>query len=251
MSAAASPDPLITDSRQAAVREDWLDQVQEEILEPACRSSIRTTTSGTAGERYLLDDLLRDIGSGHDIRATVFVQCGAMYRADGPEELTPARRDGIRERRRGRARAAATARPAPAPASSASSTSRSATACAVLEAHMAAPAGASAASATAPPGTLAGDALNLGLPPPGPLAHPGFIAGAGSSRRSASARRLGLPHAAAACARARARRAGADRGGGPCRRAARRRALRRPPRRGLRGMAAATCWRSPPARTSW
>lgn len=39
--------------------------------------------------RYLLDELLADTGSGHNIVATVYVQCGAFYRADGPEELKP------------------------------------------------------------------------------------------------------------------------------------------------------------------
>jgi len=36
--------------------------------------------------RYLLDELLEDTGSGHNILATVFVECGAFYRADGPVE---------------------------------------------------------------------------------------------------------------------------------------------------------------------
>ena len=39
--------------------------------------------------RYLLDELLADIGAGHNVRATVFVECGAMYRAGGPPELSP------------------------------------------------------------------------------------------------------------------------------------------------------------------
>jgi len=37
--------------------------------------------------RYLFDELLADLTSGHNIRATVFMECGAMYRADGPEDL--------------------------------------------------------------------------------------------------------------------------------------------------------------------
>ncbi len=37
--------------------------------------------------RYLLDELLADLNSGHNIRATVYMECGAMYRADGPESL--------------------------------------------------------------------------------------------------------------------------------------------------------------------
>jgi predicted TIM-barrel fold metal-dependent hydrolase len=37
--------------------------------------------------RYLLDELLADVTSGHDVRATVFIECGAMYRAGGDPEL--------------------------------------------------------------------------------------------------------------------------------------------------------------------
>jgi predicted TIM-barrel fold metal-dependent hydrolase len=37
--------------------------------------------------RYLLDELLADLRSGHNIRATVYMECGAMYRASGPERL--------------------------------------------------------------------------------------------------------------------------------------------------------------------
>lgn len=39
--------------------------------------------------RYLLDELLADTGSGHRIVATVFVDCVAFYRADGPAALRP------------------------------------------------------------------------------------------------------------------------------------------------------------------
>lgn len=41
------------------------------------------------GARYLFEDLLADTSSGHDIRATVFVQCRSMLRASGPEALRP------------------------------------------------------------------------------------------------------------------------------------------------------------------
>jgi L-fuconolactonase len=39
--------------------------------------------------RYLLDEFLADIRTGHHIVATVFVECHAMYRAGGPKELQP------------------------------------------------------------------------------------------------------------------------------------------------------------------
>ena len=37
--------------------------------------------------RYLTDELIADMKSGHNVRATVFVECRSMYRADGPEAL--------------------------------------------------------------------------------------------------------------------------------------------------------------------
>jgi L-fuconolactonase len=40
-------------------------------------------------ERYQLDELMDDLNAGHAIRATCFVECGAMYRADGPSLLQP------------------------------------------------------------------------------------------------------------------------------------------------------------------
>jgi L-fuconolactonase len=47
------------------------------------------TTVVRRAMRYLLPEFLSDLNSGHNIRATVFVQCGAMYRADGPEAFKP------------------------------------------------------------------------------------------------------------------------------------------------------------------
>ncbi len=37
--------------------------------------------------RYLLDEFLADLNSGHNIRATVYVEVGSMYRRTGPQEL--------------------------------------------------------------------------------------------------------------------------------------------------------------------
>ena len=39
--------------------------------------------------RYLLEELLADLRSGHNVVATVFAECHAMYRADGPEAFRP------------------------------------------------------------------------------------------------------------------------------------------------------------------
>jgi L-fuconolactonase len=39
--------------------------------------------------RYLVKELLADLNSGHNVRATVFVECGAMYRAEGAPAFRP------------------------------------------------------------------------------------------------------------------------------------------------------------------
>lgn len=74
---------------------DWLALTPEQALEPdlpICdphhhfwdRRAARVPYG-----RYLLDELLADIESGHNVRTTVFIEARAMYRADGPEEYKP------------------------------------------------------------------------------------------------------------------------------------------------------------------
>jgi L-fuconolactonase len=73
---------------QAPVRADWLAKHTEEILEPGLPIiDPHHHLWDRPGYRYLFPELLADIGSGHNIRATMFEQAGSMYRADGPEEL--------------------------------------------------------------------------------------------------------------------------------------------------------------------
>jgi len=72
---------------QVVVREDWLRQTVEPILEPGLPIVDPHHHLWDAhGERYFLPELLADTGTGHDICATIFVQCGEMYRAGGPVE---------------------------------------------------------------------------------------------------------------------------------------------------------------------
>jgi predicted TIM-barrel fold metal-dependent hydrolase len=40
-------------------------------------------------QRYLLAELAEDLGSGHNVRATVFIEVKERYRPDGPEEMRP------------------------------------------------------------------------------------------------------------------------------------------------------------------
>ncbi len=66
----------------------WLSQVEEEILDPhraICDPHHHLwdyPDSDSDQRRYLLDEILSDTGSGHNIVSTVFVECGSMYRVD-------------------------------------------------------------------------------------------------------------------------------------------------------------------------
>lgn len=72
------------------VRDDWLARVQEVALDPALPIvDPHHHLWDRPGWRYMLDDLLADTNAGHNIVATVFVQCRAFHRADGPEAMKP------------------------------------------------------------------------------------------------------------------------------------------------------------------
>ena len=68
---------------------DWLGQVREEPLEPElpiCDAHHHLWDRPTS--RYLIDDLVAD-AADHNVVSTVFVECMASYRADGPEAMKP------------------------------------------------------------------------------------------------------------------------------------------------------------------
>ena len=72
---------------------DWLALTQEPTLEPElpiCDPHHHfwdLRPQRIPYQRYLLHDLLDDIGSGHNVRSTVFIEARSMYRAGGPEEM--------------------------------------------------------------------------------------------------------------------------------------------------------------------
>ncbi len=74
---------------------DWLALTQEPTLEPElpiCDPHHHFWDGRTERipyQRYLLHELVADIHCGHNVRATVFIEARAMYRADGPQELRP------------------------------------------------------------------------------------------------------------------------------------------------------------------
>ncbi|MBI2172349.1 MAG: amidohydrolase family protein [Chloroflexi bacterium] len=74
---------------------DWLALTPERTLEPEipiCDPHHHFwdfRTERIPHQRYLLHELAADVGSGHNVRSTVFIEARAMYRSDGPEEMRP------------------------------------------------------------------------------------------------------------------------------------------------------------------
>ena len=68
----------------------WLAQVTEDIVDPERKiCDPHHHLWDRPDNRYLLDELLADIGSGHTVVSTVFVECKSMYRADGADAMKP------------------------------------------------------------------------------------------------------------------------------------------------------------------
>ncbi len=87
MSTTTDPRPSYT---HALVRPEWLAKLQEDILEPDLPIvDPHHHLWHARPDRYLLEDLLADVGSGHNVRASVFIQCGSAYRTAGPPEQRP------------------------------------------------------------------------------------------------------------------------------------------------------------------
>ncbi|WP_119420461.1 amidohydrolase family protein [Desertibaculum subflavum] len=70
--------------------EAWLGRVDEPAMEPELPIvDPHHHLWDRQGYPYLLPELLADLDSGHDIRATVFVECMSMYRADAASDMRP------------------------------------------------------------------------------------------------------------------------------------------------------------------
>jgi L-fuconolactonase len=78
-------------SSHLPVRQEWLDRRREEIIEPDLpivdphHHLVDRPETG----RYLLRELLADLGSGHNITATVYLEWLSMYRATGVAKRSP------------------------------------------------------------------------------------------------------------------------------------------------------------------
>src|SRR5262245_49047335 len=71
-------------------RPDWLALYSEDIIDPARRIiDAHHHLWDRQGNRYMFEEFTDDIATGHNIVATVYVDCRSMYRAMGPEAFKP------------------------------------------------------------------------------------------------------------------------------------------------------------------
>jgi L-fuconolactonase len=83
-------DPTYAQRNFPRVRPEWLALRQEDVLDPDQPIiDPHHHLWDVPGSRYLIAELLDDIRSGHNVRATVHVECKSGYRTQGPEELRP------------------------------------------------------------------------------------------------------------------------------------------------------------------
>jgi len=86
----ASPVTISNSGLFADPREDWLALHTEDIIDPA-RPIVDPHHHlwDRGAQRYLIEEMAADIATGHNIVATVYVDCRSMYRAQGPEAFRP------------------------------------------------------------------------------------------------------------------------------------------------------------------
>jgi predicted TIM-barrel fold metal-dependent hydrolase len=87
---AISTAPASKSGLYADPRVDWLAQHKEDIIDPARRIvDPHHHLWDRGGLRYMIEDMADDVASGHNIVATVYVDCRSMYRASGLEAFRP------------------------------------------------------------------------------------------------------------------------------------------------------------------
>ncbi len=85
-----APARPLADNPFPPVRPDWLALQVEPIIEPDYPVvDAHHHLFDWPIWRYRFDDYLADLGSGHNVIATVFAECGAMYKAGGPVAFRP------------------------------------------------------------------------------------------------------------------------------------------------------------------
>jgi predicted TIM-barrel fold metal-dependent hydrolase len=79
--------PVEASAAQEARPRNWLSLTEEAVVEPSLPIiDPHHHLWDRPNDRYLLEELVADTKQ-HNLRQTVFIECGSMYRASGPEEF--------------------------------------------------------------------------------------------------------------------------------------------------------------------
>src|SRR5437773_11770261 len=75
---------------------DWLAQTVEAPLDPALpicdpHHHLWDQLTTRIAPRYLMDEIQEHVRAGHNVVSTVFIDCRARLKSDGPEPLRPIR----------------------------------------------------------------------------------------------------------------------------------------------------------------
>ena len=71
-------------------KKKWLAQIEEDILDADLAiCDPHHHLWDYPDDRYMFDELLADLKSGHNVKSTVFMECASMYRADGLDSMKP------------------------------------------------------------------------------------------------------------------------------------------------------------------
>ena len=78
----------MVEDRSGKAHAQWISTVLEDALEPELPildpHHHLWLDKGHTGGPYTLNDFREDTGSGHNVVGTVFLECHAEYRTDGP-----------------------------------------------------------------------------------------------------------------------------------------------------------------------
>ena len=85
---AGAPAPVAISGTYADYRADWLALHDEAVLEPGrVIVDAHHHVWDLPRPKYMFGELHADVASGHNVLATVYVDCRSMYRCDGPVEM--------------------------------------------------------------------------------------------------------------------------------------------------------------------
>ena len=76
------------------INEEWLEKIKEDAIEPEIpiidpHHHLWNQANVHVDKQYMIENLVADLDSGHNVVSTVFIECSAFYRETGPTFFRP------------------------------------------------------------------------------------------------------------------------------------------------------------------